>query len=38
MAGTPLSDFLKKNSWYRETQKINKKRNGVITLPWQLRL
>ena len=38
MAGTKfLSDFLKKLLVQRNTQ-INKKRDGVVTLPWRLRL
>ena len=38
MAGhTPLSDLLKKLLVQRN-KKINKKRNGVVTLPWRLRL
>ena len=35
---TPLSDFLKKNLPVQRNTKINKKRNGVITLSWRLRL
>ena len=34
---TPLTDFFKKLIVQRNT-KINEKRNGVITLPWRLRL
>ena len=34
---TPLSDFSKKLLVQRNA-KINKKRNGVVTLPWRLRL
>ena len=38
MAGTySLSDFFKKTLG-PEKHKINEKRNGVITLPWRLRL
>ena len=34
---TPLIDFLKKFLVHRD-KKINKNRNGVITLLWRLRL
>ena len=38
MAGTnSLKQFLKKTPGTENT-KINKKRNGVVTLPWRLRL
>ena len=33
---TPLSDFLNKLPVQRNTM-INKKRNGIVTLPWRLR-
>ena len=35
---TPLSDMLKKKLLVQRNTKMNKKRNGLITLPWQLRL
>ena len=35
--GITLSDFLKKLLVERNT-KINIKRNGIVTLPWRLRL
>ena len=39
MAGTySLKRFLKKKLLVQRNKKINKKRNGVVTLPWRLRL
>ena len=39
MAGTNLfKRFLKKKLLVERNTEINKKRNGVVTLPWRLRL
>ena len=39
MAGTDsLKRFLKKKLLVQRNTKINEKRNGVVTLPWRLRL